>query len=65
MKKEEYFGTYKESNAKKLSNYIEKIDESVEKYKNYGKPFLKGKYDYEYAKILEKKELNKKSMTAE
>lgn len=65
MKKEEYFGTYKESNAKKLSNYIEKIDESVEKYKNYGKPFLKGKYDYEYAKMLEKKELNKKSMTAE
>lgn len=64
MEKEEYFGIYKESNAKKLSNYIEKLDESVEKYKNYGKPFLKGKYDYEYAKILEKKELNKKSMTA-
>jgi len=64
MKKEEYFGTYKDSNGQQLQKYIQQIDESVEKYKNYGKPFLKGNYDYKYIKFLEEKELNKNPMTA-
>lgn len=63
MKKEEYFGTYTKTNGKILKDYIEQLDESVEKYKNYGFPFLKGNYTYEYAKELANKDLNKDPMT--
>lgn len=64
MKKEEYFGTYEKSNAKKLANYIELLDNNVEKYRNYGSPFFKGNYDYYYYNVLKNKKLNKEPLKA-
>ena len=48
MKKDIYFGTYKNSNVNKLNNYIKLIDEINSKYYNFSFHFTKGNFDLNY-----------------
>ena len=65
MKINEYFGNYKENNLNQLISYMEKLDNKLDKYYNFGKPFFKGEYKLKYGEFLEQKKLNKNSLTSE
>ena len=65
MKKDIYFGTYKNSNVNKLNNYIKLIDEINSKYYNFGFPFTKGDFDLNYHDYVKDKKLNYNSKNPE
>ena len=65
MKKDIYFGTYKNSNVNKLNNYIKLIDEINSKYYNFSFPFTKGNFDLNYQDYIKDKKLNYNSKKPE
>ena len=58
MKKDVYFGTYKNSNVNILNNYIKLIDDINSKYYNFSFPFTKGNFDLNYQDYIKDKKLN-------
>ena len=58
MKKDIYFGTYKNSNVNKLNNYIKLIDEINSKYYNFSFPFTKGNFDLNYQDYIKDKKMD-------
>ena len=62
MKIDEYFGDYKDNNLDRVITYMKNLDEKLEEYYNFGKPFFKGDYQLKYEEFLEKRSLNDKSL---
>lgn len=58
MDLKEYFGNYKDNNLEQVINYMKKLDNNLENYYNFEKPFFKGEYELEYKKFLSSKTLN-------
>lgn len=63
MNKKNYFGDYNNSNNQVLSNYINKLEEYIEKKYDYESIFLKGNYKLAYYNFLKDKKLNEKELT--
>ena len=62
MKIDKYFGSYKKNNFILLKEYMSFLDNELNEYYNFGKPFFKGNYELNYGDFLNDKQLNKKSM---
>ena len=52
------FGSFDQSNFAKIVEYANKLQEKVEPYQNYGKPYFKGEPRMDFYKYLEDKKLN-------
>lgn len=65
MKINKYFGSFKDNNYNLLKKYMNKFDDELKEYYNFGKPFFKGKYETNYGEFLSNKELNDISLTPE
>lgn len=61
----EYFGSYKYTNVGILNKYISALDQKVNKYYNFGKPFFKGTHELNYKEYLKNCKLNYEPLTAE
>ena len=62
MKIDKYFGSYKKNNFILLKEYMSFLDNELNEYYNFGKPFFKGNYELNYGDFLNEKQLNKESM---
>lgn len=58
MKTKDYFGDYKNNNINTVIEYMKTLDNELEKYYNFGKPFFKGDYKLKYKTFLDEKTLN-------
>lgn len=59
MKIDKYFGSYEKNNYNLLKDYMSFLDNELNNYYNFGKPFFKGSYELNYGKFLQNKKLNK------